>query len=239
MLKAAVASCLGLFLALMLRPAPALAFEAAFVSPEQAEALLILPDPPADGSEAQKADLARLHELELVRTPQQEEAARADGANQTLFLYKNLFGEMFTPSNLPLTAAFGARLVLDADASADAVKDAFPRRRPFVADPTLRPACPSSSRNTSYPSGHAMVGWLLGLTLVDMVPERRAEILARAGDYGRARNICGVHYPSDVEASRALAYAVHGAMAQTPAYRSELAAAKAELRKALNLSEAP
>ncbi|MBB4199576.1 acid phosphatase (class A) [Rhodoblastus sphagnicola] len=237
-MKSAVHGAVVLYVALALTPA-AFAHDAAFVAPEQSEAILILPDPPAEGSDAQKADLARLHEIELTRTPQQVEVARADGANQTIFLFQNLFGEMFTQASLPLTAALGARVVADADANADAAKDLFQRKRPFVADPTLRPACPASSRSNSYPSGHAMVGWLLGLTLVEMVPERRAEILARAADYGRARNICGAHYPSDVEASRALAYAVHGVMARNPAYRAELAAARAELRKALNLPDAP
>jgi acid phosphatase (class A) len=72
-----------------------------------------------------------------------------------------------------------------------------------------------------------------------MVPEQREAILVRAGDYGHNRLICGVHHPSDVEASRALAYAVHAVMAQNPSYRTELAAAKVELRKALNLPDAP
>ena len=69
-----------------------------------------------------------------------------------------------------------------------------------------------------------------------MVPEKRDDILARADGYARSRLICGVHYPSDIRASKSLSYAVHALMTANPQYRVELAAAKAELRKALGLN---
>jgi acid phosphatase (class A) len=46
-----------------------------------------------------------------------------------------------------------------------------------------------------------------------------------------------VHYSSDLEASKLLAYAIHAVMAQNPQYRQELAAARTELRAALGLAE--
>lgn len=228
---------LGVVLTLI--PATLLAREAVFVPPEQSEARLILPDPPVDGSEAHKADLAILHALEATRTPQQADAAREDAIAQNVFRFRSLFGDVFTEPNLPLTAALANRVLADAGANAGAAKHLFNRKRPYAADPTLRPACPTTPKDDSYPSGHTTAGWLIGLMLVEMVPEKRDDILVRAAEYGRNRMVCGVHYPSDVEAGRALAYAVHGAMAQNAGYRSELAAAKAELRKALNLPDAP
>jgi len=232
-------SALLVSVALVLTPVSALAREAVFITPEQSEAVLIVPPPPADGSEAHQADLARLHEIERTRTPQQEEAARADAGNQTIFLFKPLFGDVFSEANLPLTVALAKRVFEDAKVNVGAAKHLYNRKRPYAADPTLHPACPTTPKDDSYPSGHSMVGWLLGLTLVEMVPERRDDILARAAGFAFARNICGVHYPSDIEAARALAYAVHGAMAQSPSYKAALAAARAELRKALNLPETP
>jgi acid phosphatase (class A) len=225
-------------LSLALAPAALFAREAVFAPPEQTEALLILPDPPVDGSEAHKADLAILHELEATRTPQQQEAAREDAIAQNIFRFKSVFGDQFTEANLPLTAALGNKLLAEAGDNAGAAKHLFHRKRPYNADPTLHPVCPTTPKDDSYPSGHSTAGWLLGLTLVEMVPEQREAILVRAADYARNRLVCGMHYPTDIEAGRALAYAVHGALAQNPAYRSELAAAKAELRKALNLPDA-
>jgi acid phosphatase (class A) len=46
-----------------------------------------------------------------------------------------------------------------------------------------------------------------------------------------------MHYPSDVEASKPLAYAIHALMTRSPAYRRDLTAARAELRKAINLPD--
>jgi acid phosphatase (class A) len=69
-----------------------------------------------------------------------------------------------------------------------------------------------------------------------MVPEKRREILERADDYAHNRLVCGVHYPSDIAASRNAAYAVFGYMLGTPRFQMELAAARAETRKHLGLS---
>jgi acid phosphatase (class A) len=43
---------------------------------------------------------------------------------------------------------------------------------------------------------------LEALVLIMMVPENRDAILTRADDYAHSRVVCGVHYPTDVEASK-------------------------------------
>ena len=148
-----------------------------------------------------------------------------------------MLGEGFNAEKLPLTAAFGKRVGNDESVNANPPKTLFHRVHPYAADKTLNPICKTKTKDDSYPSGHTTLGWLLGLALVQMVPEKRDEILARAEGFGRSRLICGVHYPSDVEASKRLAYATHAIMAQNPQYKSELAAARVELRAALGLPE--
>ena len=91
----------------------------------------------------------------------------------------------------------------------------------------------TKTKDDSYPSGHATSGYLLGLTLIDIVPEKRDAILARAEEYAHNRLVCGVHYASDVEASKLVAYTVHAIMEVNPQYQKELAEAKAEVRRAL------
>jgi acid phosphatase (class A) len=71
----------------------------------------------------------------------------------------------------------------------------------------------------------------MALTLVDMVPEKRDLILARADDYANNRLICGVHYRSDIEASKLVAYTLHAVMANKPQYQQELAVARAEVQR--------
>ncbi|WP_018268622.1 phosphatase PAP2 family protein [Methylosinus sp. LW4] len=115
----------------------------------------------------------------------------------------------------------------------------FHREHPYNVDKTLKTICKTKTKADSYPSGHTLLGWLLGLTLVEMVPEKRDEIIARAEDYGHSRMVCGLHYKSDLQASKLIAYTVHAIMKQNPEYLKELSAAKTETRTLLGLSNLP
>src|SRR5690606_21479592 len=142
-------------------------------------------------------------------------------------------------------------------------KDCWRRSRPFVVDPTLKPlekslastrarlrpegqtamslppdspcspAGEEARYSYSYPSGHAAVGAMMAIVLADMVPERRAELFARGWEYGEARVISGVHFPSDVEAGRILGTILVGLMQADARFQAEFRAARAEVRDAL------
>jgi len=215
---------------------PANAREPSFVSAEQTHVLLILPTPPAADSEKTKTELAKLHRIEAARTKEQSDQAMADDKNETIFIYRNVLGAMFTPEAFPITAAFSARVKNDEGINATPAKDSFQRVRPYNLDKTLHPICATKTKNDSYPSGHTTAGYILALALIDMVPEKRDAILARADDYANNRLICGVHFPSDLQASKLLAYSIHSVMGINPQYQKEMTAARNELRQALNLS---
>ncbi|QGM45105.1 phosphatase PAP2 family protein [Methylocystis heyeri] len=218
--------------------APAQAREANFVSPDQLGLAAMLPDPPADGADATKAELAELHRLEGARTEAEIASARFDEENENIFAFKSVLGDSFTMENLPLTAALGVRVKNDEGLDTALAKAAFHRVRPYNFDKTLHPVCKTKDKADAYPSGHATSGYLFALTLVDMVPEKREQLLARASDYAHNRLICGVHYASDLEASKLAAYALHAQMSLSAQYRSELAAARAELRQKLGFEPA-
>ncbi|WP_159289075.1 phosphatase PAP2 family protein, partial [Methylosinus sporium] len=112
-------------------------------------------------------------------------------------------------------------------------QEGFHRVRPYNLDKTLHPICKTKTKDDAYPSGHTTSGFLLALTLIDIVPEKRDAILARAEDYGRNRLVCGVHYPSDIQASKLVAYTIHAIMEVNPQYQKELVEAKAEVRRVL------
>ena len=218
-----------------LATAPAHAKEPIFVSPAQTHTYDILPTPPADDSEITKAELAELHAIELTRTEPQSKQAIWDDENEHFFIYQNVLGDNFTEAKLPLVAAFGKRVRNDEGLNAGPAKIGFHRVRPYNLDKTLKPICKTKTKDDSYPSGHTTTGFLLGLTLIDMVPEKRDAILARAEQYGHNRLICGVHYASDIPASKLVAYVTHAVMAQNPDYQKEMAAARTELRSVLGL----
>jgi acid phosphatase (class A) len=214
---------------LALAAAPAVAREPSFVSPAQTQVLNILPAPPTNDSEITKAELAELHALESSRTEAQSRQAIWDDENEHIFLFASVLGEKFTAEALPAVAAFSKRVRNDEGLNAAPAKAGFNRIRPYNLDKTLK------TKDDSYPSGHTTTGFLLGLALIDMVPEKRDVILARAEQYGHNRLVCGVHYASDIPASRLVAYTVHAIMKQHPAYQAEMVAARTELRAALGL----
>ncbi|MYM21967.1 phosphatase PAP2 family protein [Duganella sp. FT135W] len=220
---------------LALLAAPAFAAEPIFAAPAQTQAQLILPTPPQADSAVTKAELAELHRLQSARTSADEAQAKADDSEESLFIYKTVLGEKFNPAALPLTTAFGKRVKNDEGINANPAKDAFKRIRPYNLDKTLQPVCKTKTKDDSYPSGHATAGYLAALTLIEMVPEQRDAILARADAYARNRLVCGVHYPSDIAASKLLAYTTHAVMNTNPQYQAELVAARAELRHQLGL----
>ena len=196
----------------------------------------LLPPPPPVGSAANDAELAELHRIEQTRTPDQVTKAKADEAEENMFAFATVFGPGFTREALPLTAALGAHVKNEQSVVGGQLKLYFQRPRPFQTDPTLHPVCGLKETHDSYPSGHGLTGYLEAFTLAEIVPERRAEILARADDYARNRLVCGVHYPSDIEASRKVAYAVFGYMLATPRFQRDLAAARVEMRSKLGLA---
>lgn len=214
---------------------PALAKDPIFVAPAQSHAFDILPTPPAADSETTKAELAELHRLEAARTEAEAENAKWDDEHENVFLFKGVLGDKFTKENLPALEAFAARVRSDEGVNSGVAKEGFHRVRPYNFDKTLHPVCKTKTKDDSYPSGHATSGYLLALTLVDMLPEKRDAILARAEEYAHNRLVCGVHYPSDLPASKLVAYTVHAIMEVNPQYQKELAEAKAETRRVLGL----
>jgi acid phosphatase (class A) len=196
----------------------------------------LIPNPPAVDSAANKAELAELHRIEATRTPAQVAAAKADEDEEDMFAFKNVLGAAFSADALPITAGLGVHVKNEQSVAGGALKSVFARPRPYQSDKTLHPVCALTELANSYPSGHALTGYLEGLTLAEIVPEKRTELLARADDFAHNRLVCGVHYPSDLEASRRVAYAVFGYMMATPRFQRDLAAAKTETRARLGLA---
>ncbi|MGC3982371.1 MAG: phosphatase PAP2 family protein [Steroidobacteraceae bacterium] len=92
--------------------------------------------------------------------------------------------------------------------------------------------------NTSFPSGHSTAGTLCAIFLTQMLPEKQAELYARAELYRESRLIVGAHHRTDVEAGKLLATAVAAVMSQNFAFQRDEAEARVELRTALGLPAA-
>jgi len=220
----------------MLAATPTAARIPYYIDPSLLHVRLLLQDPPAIGSSANNAELADLHHIEDSRTPKEIEQAKADDVEEDMFIFGSVVGKGFTAEALPTTAMLSARVKNEQSVAGGELKHYFKRPRPFLADPTLHPVCAAKPGQDSYPSGHSLTGYLEAFTLIELLPEKRTEILARADEYARSRLICGVHYPSDTEASRTMAYAIFGFMLATPKFQRDLVAAREELRTKYGLA---
>jgi acid phosphatase (class A) len=196
---------------------------------------LILPPPPARDSAIAIDEIKELHRIEALRTPAQISQAQADDHEEDIFIFKSVLGPDFTAEALPLTAALSAHVRKDESTASSPLKKDYRRPRPYQVDSTLHPVCPVTPEPNSYPSGHSLSGYLLAFTLVQLVPEKRQEIFSRADEYVHNRLICGVHYASDIDASRKVAYAIFGSLTASPRFQQDLAAAREETRRKLGL----
>jgi acid phosphatase (class A) len=195
----------------------------------------LLPPPPAAGSAQEREELADMRRIQASRTPAQVELGREDVAT-SVFRFADALGKpaAFAPGRLPQTEALFRDVGRNEAAILNAAKDAFARPRPFLVDQQLRPTV-DRPPSFAYPSGHSTWAAATGLVLADMVPERRAQILAREAQYAYNRVIDGVHYPSDVAAGQVAGTVLAAMLFDCPAFAAEEAAAKAELRGALGL----
>jgi acid phosphatase (class A) len=248
---------------LMLSATPALSLSSEpYLAPGQVDAILLLPPPPPATSEIQKHELNDVLTAQKQRTPALVKRSLDDKVD--LFGFANVLGPKFTPENIPGAAAFIRKVGRETATQVNLVKDCWERPRPFVVSKDVHPpgtmaqdmamkpgeaekntaphdaASPCRPLETpafsySYPSGNANFGTTTAILLAAMVPEKRAEIFARGWEYGENRLVAGVHFPSDIESGRISATAMVAVMMQNPAFKSDFAAAKAELRSALGL----
>jgi acid phosphatase (class A) len=198
----------------------------------------VTPAPPALGSERDRQDMNEVLLAERTRTSAEVRQAQADDKEEDIFVFASVLGSKFNAAELPLTAALSQHLREASGVINPPLKLHFGRPRPFVASPQVHPVCEKTASD-SFPSGHGMVGTLEALALTQIVPERAPEVLHRLDQYLHNRVVCGVHYPSDVAASRIVSSSLFGLIAASPAFQSELASARAEVRSHLGLPASP
>jgi acid phosphatase (class A) len=194
----------------------------------------ILPPPPAEGTAAQQAELAAVQALVKARTPARTEQAKWDGAHADPMLFAKAIGPEFDLQKLPATTALLAVVQNEQSVANEMAKRLFNRKRPYLTDPSIQ-VCdwkPGEPTSSSYPSGHATLAYSLGFVLASLIPEKAQAIQARAKDFAFSRQVCGAHYPGDIEASHALAVRVATLLLLRPAMQAQIDAALHELRAA-------
>lgn len=226
-------------------PAAAAARPSGYLDAATLEPLgLAAPAAPAPGSPEAAADRARSAELiALVDGPRWTLAqthAEVSSALAVAHFDCPLGTRLSQDPPAPLVRLL-TRALRDASVAANAAKTRGFRARPFVDDPS-RVTCvrvdAELAENSSHPSGHAVVGALFGEIMADVAPDQAEALRRRGREIGWSRAVCALHYPADVADGLELGVRLHQAMAATPAYRADLAEARAAVaeRRALGLT---
>jgi acid phosphatase (class A) len=217
--------------AAMASPAPAAEARLHYLDPAKFMAQKMVAAPPAAGSPTEALDLTRLRALIAATTPERMAQAQWDGDHEDPSLFSAALGRDL--SKLPATWALLTLIGQETDVVIDQGKDFFARRRPYAVDATL-PACVKDRMNKparSYPSGHAGIGYAIGWTLAELLPEQAPLILARADDYALSREICGVHFHADTEARHVIGTLTAATLLNDRRLARQIAAARAELAR--------
>jgi acid phosphatase (class A) len=208
-----------------------------FITSKEIDLVKLLPPPPANDSPQTKAELSEILALQAARTPEMVVRSQAD-ATEDIWRFADVMGVKFKRDRLPLFAMFFQRVVDSEGAVVDTYKDVWKRPRPFMYSDLVKPVV-KLSRSGAYPSGHATAGTLMGIVLSNMVPEKRAEIMARAAEYANNRIVGGVHYRSDIETGRITGTVIAARLQARDDFNSAFDAAKKELRGELELGADP
>jgi acid phosphatase (class A) len=207
--------------------------QAAAQEPAQSDAMvdarLFVPPPPAAGGAGEAADRA------AVRTSSSQARlaqAREDDALDPFAAFDSVLGADFRADRLPHTTALLTRVARAAGYPSGPPKDLHRRARPFAVDPQ-QPTCitPSAAllASYSYPSGHASIGWAWALVLAELEPSFADSLFLRGREFGDSRVVCGLHWPSDVEAGRLIGAAAVARLHADGTFVTQLQAARAEL----------
>ena len=200
-------------------------------------AIAILPPPAVKGSTEDRFENEVYRETRALEGSARYAMATRDAAGYVQ--------EFECPLGMPVTAwpksvlTLLSRVARDSSTITNAAKDHWGHPRPYLTNNGSM--CTESDRaglnkSPSYPSGHATYSWTMALILAEMVPERATEILARSRAFGESRVVCGVHTVSDITEGRTNGSALVAVLHSDPAFQTDLAAAKAELRAALAAS---
>ncbi len=197
--------------------------------------LYIMPAPPAFDSPEFASDEVRYNWGKVQRQDSARLAmAIADAEWNDLELVFNRWQEAFGMSISEAATPHIYTLLVNSLATVDPMriepKAFYHRQRPFERYGDSMPSHEESSLRGegSYPSGHSLRGWLIGLVLAQVAPERAEAILARSWEYCNSRVIVGAHWQSDVDHSRTAASVGFCALQGSARFRSQVLKAQHE-----------
>jgi len=140
--------------------------------------------PPSDNSNTTKQEI-----LELTKIPIREKFVKEKDD------IKKSFGKIVSEDKLV------QKLINESAPVIMKIKKHHNRPRPKVIAKQIKTKMDdmemASMKTPSYPSGHSVQGYLIGLTLSSMYPQKRNKLMKTARDISYSRRVARAHYKSD------------------------------------------
>ena len=195
---------------------------------------IFLPPPPGPDTAQRAADASIFAATRVLEGTPRWKLAQADNRDTPAHMvsaFSCAAGFTLPPDHLPELVGLVTRIEQRLTPAVHAQKMLWNRPRPFTEAElsTCIPLRASLRHDPSYPSLHATLGWVTGLILSDILPERTAWIMQRARVFGESRVVCGVQWQSDVMAAWLNGGVLYSAMEQDEGFRQEMDAARAEV----------
>ena len=200
------------------------------------DSLKLVATPPEKGSTAFKLDQEIAKKYAALGNAEREQQAAIDAdlsfpnATKT---FNTVLDVPVTENDTPHLYMILRRSLADAGLSTYGAKNYYQRQRPFMVNGATicTPQDEAGLRKDgSYPSGHAAIGWAWALILVEVFPENTDVILQRGKQFGVSRNVCNVHWNSDVVAGRMMGSAAVARLHANDTFQADMKAAKDELK---------
>lgn len=214
------------------------AISTAYLEMDEINELINEIKPPSNSSEQTRAELDFLLDLQESRTKHQvDEALRMHdivyfpilGMKNDDHLFFELYevlGKEIDISKYPKTQNIMNNIMKEMRVTEFTAKNKFLRARPRQLESKLTPLKKMSS--SSFASGHTLWAYMQAYLFSELIPEKKSEFLKLAYDIGFSREILGVHYPSDEEASRKLAHQLLLKMWEKEEFKYDFIGAKSE-----------
>jgi acid phosphatase (class A) len=199
--------------------------------------LQLVPPPPEEGSAALMLDQEMAGKYVALEDEARKEQASKDAVlsfPEATEAFNIVLDVEISEENTPHLYMILRRTLADAGLSTYAAKNHYQRQRPFMLNNT--PICTPDEeealrKDGSYPSGHTAIGWAWALILSEVFPTQADVILERGKEFGISRNVCNVHWHSDVVYGRMMGAAAVAVLHSNPDFMIDLEAAKTEVRE--------
>ncbi len=145
---------------------------------------------------------------------------------EQLFYIAGSVGLWFNHQNFPATTQLLLNCIQDIRVTEFRLKRFFKRARPYHLEPKLNPLTRINS--PSFPSGHVLWAYTEAYIFSEIIPEKREQFLNMADEVRWSREVMGIHYPSDDEASRIIGRYLLNYWYHNPQFIADMEKAKIE-----------